>query len=215
MKLNVLAIVIMLAVATGLNAQDTPRASLHLFSDQFVGDEGVVLYPQYAWNFRIPTGNIGGYGFAEVAPYEPLFTNHLVVYTPSVMTWFSVHTETGGAPIKGTHFFQVGPRINVVNAIPKLKKSMNQIFIAALPRCEGVRPNNILLAGATNRFKITKTLRGSLEGYRRFFPHGAYYGEYWILVHPEKTPHFSWGMFILNDSNQKVSVGFGARISLF
>jgi hypothetical protein len=217
-KVRVIALAIVFALAlaaTGLNAQEPPRASLHVWSDQFGGVDGATFYPQYGWSVKIPTGTMSGFGFAEVAPYEPFFTNHLVVYTPSAATWFSVHTETGGNPNKGKHFFQIGPRFNLTNAIPALKKPMDHLFVAVLPRYEGVRPNNLLVAGATNPFKVTKNLKGSIEGFRRFFPHGAYYGEYWVLVHPKPTPRLSLGAFILNDSSSHTSVGFGARFSLF
>jgi hypothetical protein len=193
---------------------DTPKASLHVWSDFFGGNQGAVLYPQYAWGVTTPIGNFSGFGFIEVAPHEPLFTNHLAVYTPPQASWFSIHTETGGLPDKGLSFFQIGPRLNATAMVPKLKKPLHHLFITALPRFEGVRPNNILLAGATNRFKITNGLQGSIEGYRRFFPHRPDYAEYWFLVHPKATPHLSWSAFVLNDGS-RVSVGFGARVSLF
>jgi hypothetical protein len=198
-----------------VEAQDSPRVALHLFGDQFMGIQGPVVYPQYAWNIGLPIASVGGYGYLEAAPHQPFFTNNLVVFTPNAATWFSVHTETGGMPNEGLKFFQIGPRINMTCAIPKVKRPMEHLFVAVLPRFEGVRPNNILLAGATNRFKITGFLLGSVEGYRRFYPRGAYFGEYWALVHPKKTPHLSWGMFILNDSTKSVSLGFGGRVSLF
>ncbi len=103
----------------------------------------------------------------------------------------------------------------MVNGIPKLKKPMDHLFVAALPRFEGVRPNNLLVAGATNHFKLADNTQGWLEGYCRFFPRNAYYGEYWILVHPKQTSHLSWGAFVHDDSSQKISVGFGARLLLF
>lgn len=151
-------------VRSGVLAQDSPRFAFHSFSDQFAGGQGAVVYPQYAWNIKAPIANVGGYGYIEVAPHEPFFTNNLVVFTANAATWFSVHTETGGMPNEGLKFFQVGPRINMTSAIPKLKGPMDHLFVAVLPRFEGVRPNNLLLAGATNRFKITRVLHGSLEG---------------------------------------------------
>ncbi len=101
MKCNVLAIVLTLAVAaTGLNAQETPKASLHVFSDQFGGNYGAVFYPQYVWNAKMPTGTIGGYGFGEVAPYEAFFTNHLVVYTPRMAPGFLSTPRSAARPTR-------------------------------------------------------------------------------------------------------------------
>lgn len=216
MKRIVLTIALTLAVAaTGLHAQETPKASLHLYSDQFGGSDGAVFYPQYAWNVKIPTGRMSGYGFGEVAPYEPFFTNHLIIYTPNFASWFSVHTEVGGAPNKGTHFVQIGPRINPIAIAPQLKKPMAFMFVTALPRFEGVRPNNLLVAGGTNTFVLNKNLGWHIESYIRIFPGGSYYNENWVLIHPKRTPHFLPGLFVLNDSSEKVSVGFGLRISAF
>lgn len=206
-----LAIVFLLVLAA--NAQE-PKVSFHAWSDFFGGNQGVVLYPQYAWSAKTPVGNLNGFGFVEVAPHEPFFTNHLAVFTPKAASWFSVHTETGGLPRAGLGFFQIGPRLNATAMIPKLKKPLHHLFVTALPRFEGIRPNNILVAGATNRFHIGHRLEGSVEGYRRFFPHRPDYAEYWLLAHPKATPHFSWAVFVLNDGN-RVSVGFGTRISFF
>lgn len=196
------------------NAQNVaPPATFHVWSDFFGGNQGAVVYPQYAWSVNTSAGNFSGFGFVEVAPREPFFTNNLVVYTPPQVAWFSVHTETGGVPFKGLSFFQIGPRINVTEVVPKLKKPMHHLFVAALPRFEGIRPNNLLVAGATNRFKLTNSIDWSIEGYRRFFPNHHDYAEYWLLVHPKEIPRMSFGTFILNDN--KVSIGFGMRISFF
>lgn len=216
MKLRILVVAFSFTViAMGLFAQETPKASLHLFSDEFAGADGAVFYPQYAWILKVPIGMASGYGSGEVAPYEDFFTNHLVIYTPSFATWFSVHTETGGYPNKGMHFFQIGPRINVPNAIPAIKKPIDHLFVTALPRFIGVRPNNILVAGATNQFKLGRNAQWWIEAYCRFFPQGQHYNEDWFLVHPKQTPHVSWGVFILNDTSSHTSVGFGGRLSLF
>src|SRR4029077_16278375 len=93
-----LTIAFALAMTSGLNAQEPPKATLHVWSDFFGGNQGVVLYPQYAWGIKTSFGNCNGYCFIEVAPHEPLFTNHLAVFTPKAVPWFSVHTETGGLP---------------------------------------------------------------------------------------------------------------------
>jgi hypothetical protein len=214
-KKTILAIAAMISITTGVYAQEVARTSLHIWTDQFGSSGGVVIYPQYSWSVKVPTGCIGGYGFVETAPHEELFTNNLAIYTPAHAPWYSVHTETGGNPNAGTSFFQLGPRVNVVNSIPWLKRPMDHLFFAALPRFKGVRPNNLLIAGATNSFAVTKTLQGSVEGYNRFLTQGAYYGEYWFLVRNKRTPHTSLGLFILNDSAKRVIVGFGGRISLF
>ena len=213
--MKLLTIVLALAIAIAANAQEPPKtAYLHAWSDVFGSYDGAVLYPQYAWGVTTPIGNFNGYGFIEAAPHEPLFTNHLAVFTPKPAAWFSVHTETGGLPDKGLSFFQVGPRINVAEVAPKIRKPLQYLFVAALPRSEGIRPNNLLVAGATNHFKITDGVEGSFEGYRRFFPHRPDYAEYWFLVHPKATPHLSWSVFVLNDG-RRFSVGGGARVSFF
>jgi hypothetical protein len=64
-----------------------------------------------------------------------MFTNHLVVYSPPKLSWFSVHTETGGYPTHDLGFFQVGPRINFTEAVPQLKKPLHHLFVTVLPRC--------------------------------------------------------------------------------
>ena len=73
------------ALTASASAQESPRAaSLHVWSDEFGGKDGAVIYPQYGWSLKVPGGRATGYGFGEVAPYEKLFTNHLVILTPSV-----------------------------------------------------------------------------------------------------------------------------------
>ena len=199
---------------TALHAEEPSNVTFHVWTDLFGGSQGAVVYPQYAWDAKTPIGDFGGYGFVEVAPHEPLFTNHLVIYTPNQTPWFSIHTETGGIPNKGLNFFQIGPRLNVTKILPSLKKPMHHLFVTALPRFEGIRHNNVLVAGATNQMTIMRGLKLSVEGYRRSFAHGYGYGEYWILVHPKATPHLSLGTFIHDDGGH-VSVGFGTRISLW
>ena len=184
----------------------------HVWLDTFGGSQGAVVYPQYAWGVTTPAGSFNGFGFLEVAPHEPLFTNHLVVFTPKTMPWFSVHTETGGLPDKGLGFHQIGPRVNIQEAIPNLKGPFDHLFVVALPRFIGVQPNSLLVSGGTNRFAVTKSMQGSVEGFRRFFPHRPDYSEYWFLVHPKKN--ISFATFILQDGS-RVSVGFGTRISFF
>jgi len=96
----------------------------------------------------------------------------------------------------------------------KLKKPVHHLFVTALPRFVGIRPNNLLIAGASNGFHIAKGVDGSIEGYRRFFPHRPDYAEYWALVHPKATPNVAWAVFVLQDG-KRVSVGFGARVTFF
>jgi len=92
---------LLLFLATTAAAQNnTPRATGSVWLDVFGGPQGAVIYPQYSWNVNTRAGSIGGYGFLEVAPHELLFTNHLVIYTPP-KRWFSIHTETGGIPLRG------------------------------------------------------------------------------------------------------------------
>ena len=187
------------------------KASGSIWLDVFGGQRGIVAYPQYSWEMGTPIGNVGGYGFIEVAPHEPLFTNHLVVYTP--VKQFSVHTETGGLPRAGLSFFQVGPRLNVHETVPVLKKPLRRLLVAVLPHLSGIRPNNMLIAAATNRVKISEGVEMSAEGYRRFFPgRRPDYGEYWFLFHPRKTRPFSFGIFVLQHGG-RTSFYAGIRIS--
>jgi len=157
----------MLTAASG--QENIAPTTAHVWLDTFGGSQGAVVYPQYGWSVATAAGNFSGFGFVEVAPREQLFTNHLVIYTPSSLKWLSVHTETRGVPRAGLSFFQVGPRVNFTEAIPKLNKPLNRLFFVALPSLAGIRTNNLLLAGATNRYAITESVQVSVEGYRRFF----------------------------------------------
>src|SRR3989344_1115890 len=184
----IFAVIIVCAVATVAVAQNASTVSGSVWFDTFAGKNGVVLYPQYAWGVKTRTGDFDGYGFIESAPREPLFTNNLVVFTPAKFRMFSVQTETGGLPrgVKGAPeakgFFQVGPRLNVHEAVPKLKGTMHYLFVTALPSFRGIRPNNLLIAGATNRVSIANDVELSVEGYRRIFGgRRPDYSEYWFL----------------------------------
>lgn len=202
--------ILALAVLSGSAMAQTTGS---VWLDTFGGPQGAVVYPQYGWSLKTSVGNLSGYGFIEVAPREPLFTNHLVVYTPTKLPQFSVHTETGGMPGKSLGFFQVAPRWNIHETIPGLKKPMHHIFVAVLPRLFGIRPNNLLVSAATNRFKVAHGIQASVEGYRRFFGDGRPdYSEYWFMVHPKKTGHLSFGAFVLQDGS-RTSLNAGIRIS--
>ena len=189
-----------------------PPATGSVWLDLFAGPDGIVIYPQYGWSLKTDVGDFSGYGFVEVAPKEPFFTNHLVIYTPKKMPQFSVHTETGGIPLKSLGFVQVGPRLNVHETVPVLKKPLSYLFVTALPHLVGIRPDNLLIAGATNRFKVAG-IKMSVEGYRRFFGDDAPdYSEYWLLIHPEGTKHLSFGVFLLQDGS-RMSFSAGVRLS--
>ena len=210
--MKVLWAILLIVLCPALSAAQGQNTTGTVFLDLFAGPEGAVIYPQYAWGLKTSAGDLGGYGFVEVAPHEPFFTNHLVVYT-SPMKQFSVHTETGGLPGDGLGFFQVGPRLNIHGTITPLKRPLHHFFVVALPHVAGIRPNNLLVAAATNRFKLTSGLKVSAEGYRRIFGDNVPdYSEYWLLFHPEKIQHFSFGAFVLHHGSQKV-FAVGVRAS--
>ena len=156
MKNVVRSFLFLICISVSLFAQESPKATFHLWADGFATRQGAILYPQYAWSVKTSGGNVNGFGFIESTPNERAFSNHLVWYTPPKVSWFSVHTETGGFPFHNLGFFQVGPRINVTDAIPKLKNPLGRLFVAVLPRFIGIRPNNILIGGFTNSMKIGK-----------------------------------------------------------
>jgi len=209
------AALISIVSALGFMMGEEPPESAtgSLFVDLFYGSEGPVIYPQYSWGVEGSAGSLTGYGFVEVAPDEPFFTNHLVVYTPSRFKQFSVHTETGGIPGEGLSFFQVGPRLNVHETIPALKTPLHHLFVTALPHVIGIRPHNLLIAGATNRFELISGLEVSAEGYRRIFGDNVPdYSEYWLLFHPKRTKPFSFGAFVLQHGDRTL-FSAGIRIS--
>jgi len=195
-----------------------PKATGVVWLDTFAGPQGIVVYPQYAWSLKTDLCNLSGYGFFEaVAPHELPFTNHLVICTPAKLPQFSIHTETGGFPTKSLGFFQVAPRLNVHETIPALKRPMSYLFVAVLPRFIGIRPNNLLIAGATNRFKILPDVKGSVEGFYRVFGGGRPdYGESWLLLYPKKTaPHLSFAAHLIYDGGRTrpTTISAGIRIS--
>lgn len=210
--LSIIAFVTLSGVAMA-QTNNPPQATGSVWLDTFGGPQGAVIYPQYGWGLKTSAGNFSGYGFIEVAPHEPLFTNHLLIYTPTKIPQFSIQTETGGIPGKSLGFFQIGPRWNIHETIPILKRPMHYLFIAVLPRFIGIRPNNMLIAGGTNRFKVAHDIQASIEGYHRFFG-GDHpdYSEYWFMVHPKKTGHVSFGAFLLQDGS-RTSLNAGIRIS--
>lgn len=179
----------------------------------FVGPDGTVLYPQYAWATDGLLGNLSGYGFVEEAPREPFFTNHLVVYCPPKSP-LCAHTETGGAPGRDTFHIQAGPRINVHTLVPALRKTLTHLFVTQLPGFVGGRPPNTLLAGGTKKFRVAPKLTASIEGYRRFFPgERPDYSEYWLLLHPEWRAPVGFGTFVLHDGRSVVWAA-GVRYTL-
>ena len=210
--LFVAAVLVATNTATAQTNGNPPQATGSVWLDLFAGPDGVVVYPQYGWGLKTRSGDFSGYGFVETAPHEPFFTNHLVIYTPKKIQQFSVHTETGGIPLDSLGFVQVGPRLNVHETISVLKKPLHHLFITVLPHLTGIRPDNLLIAGATNRFRVAG-IQMSAEGYRRFFGDDVPdYGEYWLLVHPEKTKHLSFGVFLLHHGSRK-SFSAGVRLS--
>lgn len=207
---NCLVILFALAVqALGQNRW----ASSNVWLDVFGGRAGAVLYPQYSWGMRTPAGNFSGYGFVEVAPHEPFFTNHLVIYCPPKSP-LCVHTETGGAPNEqGSFHFQVGPRVNVHALVPPLGKRISHLFVAQLPSLGNARPPNTLIAGGTRQFKVASGVKASVDGYRRIFPGSRLdYGEYWFLAHPARVKPMSFGVFLLHHGRDK-HLAVGVRIA--
>lgn len=207
------SIISLFVSACMLFAQEAPRAFVHAWTEGFATPRGAILYPQYAWGVKTSGGNINGFGFVESTPNERMFSNHLVWYTPPKVNWFSVHTETGGFPAHNLGFFQVGPRINVTEAVPKLKKPLARLFVTALPRFVGISPNNILVGGATNSVKI-KGISVWGEGYRRFFPDGSGYGEYWLMFKPTRNSPVSFGIIGHHVTGNSYP-GIGMRYSFF
>ena len=182
--------------------------------DLFLGPDGDVIYPQYAFAVDTRVGNATGYGFLERAPGEPLFTNHVNTFVPSLLaSKLAVRTEIGGATAQSVYFFQVGPQVQLHEVVLPLKKVMGYLILSYLPNLAGRRPSNTIFAGGTRHFKITDSVEVSFEGYRRFFSKGgADYSEYWVLVYPARTKHVSFGGFLLQDGGEK-SLALGVRIS--
>jgi len=212
---NITAGIIGIIIASGLSAQEKPKAEGHVWIDAFGGNQGLTVYPQYGWKLPTSLGGLSGYGFpVEITAHEQGFLNNLVIFTPGKQNMFSIHTETGAVPMLHLGFHQIGPRVNVHEVIPKAKKVMDYTFVTVLPRFIGIRPNNLLIAGSTKKFKVRKDVRAFIEGYRRFFPGGRPdYAEYWMMIEPEQTKPFSFGAFIVHDG-EKVSVNFGVRLTV-
>lgn len=196
-----------------LTAQDNPKATFHAWVDSFGLNRGTILYPQYAWSVKTPGTTIRGFGFIASTPGERSFSNHLIWLTPDKAKWFSVHTETGGFPFHDLGFFQVGPRVNITEAVPRLKKPLARLFVTALPRFIGIRPNNILVAGATNPLKLGKIQIWD-ESYYRFFPKGPPYGEHWILAKFKPKSKIAFGL-LYHHNGKNSYPGLGLRYSFF
>jgi hypothetical protein len=208
-------------------AQEKPKAEFHVWVDAFAGTEGLVLYPQYGWKIETGAGKFNGYGFLERAPKEPLFTNHLFIFTPGKQRVLSVRTETGGRVaefepvpdkiVPAAGFFQIGPQLNFHEAVPAMKKSGISLVATWLPQLAGIRSENYLVAGG---FSIRRNQEWGIfvDGYRRFFS-GADYSEWWLLIKPRKDSRLSFGMFVLHDGSQspgeRTQTGFGGRIAPF
>ena len=213
MKTPIYAILFALIATAAVSAQSgDQKATGSVWLDVFGGTRGVVVYPQYAWSVPTSAGKFGGFGFVESAPGELFFTNHLVNFTPKAASWFTAHGEIGGIPAKGKAFVQLGPRINLHKAIPKLEKAMPRLFVAYLPELRGIRTRNLLISGATREFPIVgKRVTASVEGYDRIFD-GHSYGEAWLLCHVRSWKHITPAAFVIRDTGRYV-VSFGLRIA--
>ena len=207
---------LLFAVALTANAQSPEKASGNAWLDLFGGPNGTVVYPQYAWKVPTSIGTMSGYGFLEVAPYEKLFQNNLVVFTPKPMAWFSVHAEIGDLPAHWKGFVQVGPRVNLHNAVPKLAKVLPSLWVAYLPELRGIRTTNLVAAGATRQFPIIgQKFTAHLEGFDRIF--GTFdYGEVWAVGHVRGLKHLEPVAHVIRDSTRRATytVDFGFRLSL-
>ncbi len=205
--------ILLLACLLAQSVFGQEKAAFHTWVDAFGSNQGAILYPQYSWELKTSGGNINGYGFVESTPHERAFSNHLVWYTPPKMAWFSAHTETGGFPWHNLGFFQVGPRFHLTKIVPYLGKPMARMSVVVLPRFIGIRPNNLLINGATNVVKL-KGFDIWAESYYRFFPKGHPYGETWVLSRPERS-RIAFGILIHNPGNGNNYVGFGIRTNFF
>ena len=204
-----------------------PKAEIHAWMDIFVGAQAPTLYPQYGWRAKTKIGTFSGYGFVERSTGEPLFANNLVIWTPPGQKLVSIRTETGGrladfnpVPGKIVHpgaFFQYGPQVSIVEAVPPIKKVMKGLVATYLPKLglSGIRRTNYLVGFGTQSLKLPGHTEVRLEGFRRFFgDHVPDYAEYWLLVHPKAAGPFTAGAWVLHDG-KRAMVGFGGRLSAF
>ncbi|MEI6660017.1 MAG: hypothetical protein WCK91_01175 [bacterium] len=210
-------ITVALMMCSGIFAQSTPsKGSVHMWVDAFAGNQGEVVYPQYQWSLDTKIGGLSGsgYGFIEMHPHETLLVEHAFAFAPGKQRVFSVQMESDSYPSLGQVSYQVGPRLNIDQAIPGLDKLVEGLFVAVLPRLVGGSPDNVLVSGATNPLKL-KGVELSVEGYRRFYLGRRHdYSEYLFVVHPKATKRFSFTVFTMNDS-VRTYLGFGTRIDLF
>lgn len=188
----------------------------NVWLDTFIGPNGAVIYPQYTWAIPTSVGTFGGYGFIETAPYEEVFQNNLVNFTPSAAKWFTAHGEIGDVTAHDKGFIQLGPRINFQKVVPKLDKVMPNLFVAYLPAMVGIRTNNVLVAGASRQFPIIGNhLTAHVEFFNRTFATHSY-GEVWLIGHVHSWKHLEPAVHVIRDSsrNPVYTVAAGVRISL-
>jgi hypothetical protein len=152
-------------------------------------------------------------GFLEWAPYEDLFTNHIVKVTANDFPFLSLRVENG-CNLEAHHcFVHPGMQLNIHEVVPPLKKALNYLIVAQFAKTPmGLRPPNTLVSGGIRPFTVIKGAPFTFEAWRRFFPGKRKdYGEYLFLVHPEKTPHFSFGALVIHSGARKTFM-FGIRI---
>lgn len=162
------ALVAMLAAS---GQESTPRATGSVWLEAFANRQGVLVAPYYAWAIETPAGRASGLGFAESAPHEELFSNHLVAWSFAGAEWIAIHAEMGGNPAHQKGFVQVGARASLGKVIPAVAKagSLSVAFLPGNATVVGTRPSNLLVMGATKEVHLTSKISVSAEGFARFF----------------------------------------------
>ncbi len=210
-------LMLILAAALAAHAQQgDPQATGNVWLDIGGGRAGALVYPQYKYSLPIEGGVIAGYGFCETAPYEEVFCNNLILVTGTDLPWLTTQMETGGLPAHAKGFFQVGPRVNLQELVPKLKRFTPNLFVAYMPKLAGIRTNNFLIAGATNQLPIIGTLLTShVEAFNRTFSTFSY-GEAWLVFHVNTWDRVEPLLHVIRDSSRDptytVAIGLRLRI---
>ncbi len=209
------------AAQTAKKAAPAPVCSAPVWLDAFAGTAGVNIYPQYSFKLEESDVRLTGYGFLELTPKEPNFTNHVNTLAWLKVPQLSVRTETGGrvrewnapdpagGPVPPGGFFQIGPQVNLHQMVPL--PGVDHLVVSYLPALAGIRPDNWLVAAGTKKLRIAPGLAVTAEGYHRFLP-GADYAEYWLLVSADKFKYVAPGAFVLANGRTRY-VLLGARFS--
>lgn len=216
LRLIITSFFLLVSVVVAANAQTgDQKATGTVWLDLAAGNNGGVIYPQYAWAAPVSGGTFSGYGFLESAPYERLFMNNLVTFTPTDASWFTAHGEIGGLPGHAKGLVQLGPRVNLQKIIPKLNKAASYVFVAYLPALAGIRTNNVLVAGESRQFPIVgQRFTAHIEAFDRIFANFSY-GEVWFVGHVRSWKHIEPITHMIRDTSRSpvYTVAFGVRIS--